>query len=113
MSKRLYALCAAALFTLSLSSAPAHAEDGVWKVGTSYVVRFEKLDLSKPADRQTLLGQVERTAVRACSTLRPATRRAACATDTVNTIMKSADPGLRASLDVARFERDGVMQAAR
>jgi UrcA family protein len=113
MSKRLFALCAAALFTLTVSSAPAHAEDGVWKVGTSYVVRFEKLDLSKPGDRQILLGQVERTAARACKALRPAARRTACAADTVSSILKSADPGLRASLDTARFERDGVMQAAR
>jgi UrcA family protein len=113
MSKRLNALGAATLLTLTLSSAPAHAEDGVWKVGIGYVVRFEKLDLSKPADRQALLGQVERTAAKACSGLRPAARRAACATDTVSAIMKSAEPGLRASLDTARFERDGVMQAAR
>ena len=113
MSRHLLVLSAAALLTLTVSSAPAHAEDGVWKVGTGYVVRFEKLDLSKPADRQALLGQVERTAAKACNALRPAARRTACAADTVSSILKSADPGLRASLDTARFERDGVMQAAR
>jgi UrcA family protein len=113
MSRHPFAVCAAALFALSLSSAPVHAEDGVWKVGTSYVVRFEKLDLSKPADRQALLSQVERAAARACSGLRPAAKRTSCAAETVRSIKMSAEPALRASLDAAHFERDGVIQAAR
>ena len=113
MSIRLTALCAAALLSVTVSVAPAQAEDGVWKVGSGYVVRFERLDLARPADRQVLLAQVERAAAKVCHGLRPATKRTACAETTLRQMMKSADPGLRASLDVARFERDGVMQAAR
>lgn len=113
MSNRQLFLCAAALFTLTVSSGPANAEDGVWKVGNGYVIRFEKLDLGNPADRQILLGQIERAAAKACSGVRPATKRTACTTDALQSAMKSANPTLRATLDVARFERDGVMQAAR
>ena len=113
MSVRLQCLAAGGLLILAIGVAPAHAEDGVWKVGTGYVVRFEKLDLRKAEDRQTLLGQVERTAVKACRGLRPATRRMACADDTVRSVMNSVEPSLRASLDVARYERDGVKQATR
>ena len=113
MTIRFAALCAAALLSAGLAAAPAQAEDGVWKVGTGYVVRFEKLDLARPADRQVLLAQVERAAAKVCSGLRPAARRTACADSTVREMMNAADPALRASLDVARFERDGVMQAAR
>jgi UrcA family protein len=113
MSVRFQALAATTLLTLAIGVAPAHAEDGVWKVGTGYVIRFEKLDLRKAEDRQTLLGQVERTAAKACRGMRPATARMACAEETLRSIMKSVEPSLRASLDVARFERDGVMQASR
>jgi UrcA family protein len=105
--------CLIALAPLALSASPARAEDGVWKVGTGYVIRFEKLDLTRAADRQILLGQVEQAAEKACQGFRPTARREACAVGAVQTMMKSAAPGLRASLDVARFERDGLMQASR
>src|SRR5690348_13871515 len=46
----------ATLATFALP-ATALAEDGAWKVGSSYVIRFEKLDTSTPAGRATLLAQ--------------------------------------------------------
>jgi UrcA family protein len=99
--------------TLAATALPAHAEDGVWKVGTGYVVRFENLDLSQPADRQILLAQIERAAQKACETVRTQARRRACASEAVATSTKALSPNLRASLDVARFERDGQQQAQR
>lgn len=98
---------------LTLTALPAHAADGVWKVGTGYVVRFESLDLSLPADRQVLLSQIERAAEKACDGVRTEARRRACASDAVAQSTKALSPNLRASLDVARFERDGQQQAQR
>lgn len=98
---------------LAMTTLPAQADDGVWKVGTGYVVRFEGLDLSLPADRQILLSQIERAAEKACDGLRTEARRRACASDAVAQSTKALSPNLRASLDVARFERDGQQQAQR
>lgn len=98
---------------LAITALPAHADDGVWKVGTGYVVRFESLDLSLPADRQVLLAQIERAAEKACDGLRTEARRHACAADAISQSTKALSPNLRASLDVARFERDGQQQAQR
>ena len=36
------------------------AEAQVWKVGSTYVIRHQHLDLDRPADRLALLVQVER-----------------------------------------------------
>lgn len=113
MPTRIHVLCAATLLACALPAAPACAEDGVWKVGTGYVIRFEKLDLANPFDRQVLLSQVEKTAERVCKGERTKARRDACADETIRSIKDSIEPGLRASLDVARFERDGVQQAQR
>ena len=92
---------------------PAHADDGVWKVGNSYVIRFEQLDLAHPTDRQLLLSQVERAAAKLCEGQRPLTRRRACAAEAVSHSSKALPPHLRAGLDIARFERDGQQQAQR
>jgi len=98
---------------LAAAVAPSHADDGVWKVGTGYVVRFESLDLSLPGDRQVLLSQIERAAEKACDGLRTEARRRDCAADAISQSIKTLSPNLRASLDVARFERDGQQQAQR
>ncbi len=113
MSARIKTIVAAALVASALAAAPAQAEDGVWKVGQGYVIRFERLDLSRAIDRQVLLAQVEHAAKKVCKGQRPANRRDACAADTLRSIKESAGPSLSATLDVARFERDGVMQAQR
>lgn len=104
--------CLGLALAVTAAALPAQAEDGVWKVGTGYVVRFENLDLSEPADRQVLLAQIERAAAKACEGQLPNKRRA-CAVEAIATATKGFSPGLRASLDVARFERDGQMQAQR
>jgi UrcA family protein len=98
---------------LSATALPAQADDGVWKVGTGYVVRFESLDLSQPEDRQILLAQIERAAQKACEDVRTQARRRACASDAVTQSTKALSPAMRASIDVARFERDGQQQAQR
>jgi UrcA family protein len=113
MSIRLPATAAATLIALTLGAPRAHAEDGVWKVGTGYVIRFEKLDLTRPADRQILLAQVERAASRLCEGEHTTNRRRSCARQTLADVEAKLDLGLRASLDVARFERDGIQQAQR
>lgn len=113
MPTRIHTLIAATLISLSLPAAPAHAEDGIWKVGTGYVIRLETLDLSRAMDRQTLLTQVERTAEKLCRGERPAIAREACQAETIRSMKESAGPSLRATLDVARIERDGVQQAQR
>jgi len=113
MPTRIHALCAATLLAFASPVPSAHADDGVWKVGQGYVIRFETLDLSRAADRQILLAQVEHVAAKLCAGERPATRRQACAAETIRSIKESAGASLSASLDVARFERDGVQQAQR
>jgi len=92
---------------------PAQADDGTWKVGNSYVIRFETLDLSQPTDRLILLSQVERAAQKLCEGQRPLTKRRACASDAVAHSSKALPSHLRAGLDIARFERDGQQQAQR
>jgi UrcA family protein len=113
MSIRPGAACVASVCFLMLPAPPAHAEDGVWKVGAGYVVRFENLDLTKTSDRRVLLEQVELAAAKACRGLRPAAKRMACARDAIRSVANVAGPSLSATLDVARFERDGLLQAAR
>lgn len=98
---------------LAAAALPASAEDGVWKVGASYVIRFDQLDMSQAADRRVLLAQVERAAEKLCEGQRPLARRRACAADAVAKSSSTLGPALRASLDVARFERDGQQQAQR
>jgi UrcA family protein len=108
MSVRLTLLAAA---MLALAPA-ASAEDGAWKVGSTYVIRFEGLDLSRAGDRQILLAQVERSATRLCAGESPARRRNACAKDAIAAALTAA-PALQATLSLARLERDGLQQAQR
>jgi UrcA family protein len=98
---------------IAAATLPAQADDGVWKVGSGYVIRFEQLDISQPTDRQILLSQVERAAAKLCEGQRPLTKRRACAADAVSHSSKALPPHLRAGLDIARFERDGQQQAQR
>lgn len=88
------------------------AEDGAWKVGSSYVIRFEKLDLSNPVDRQILLSQVERSAAKLCVGERTRGRQQSCASKAIDQAL-AANPDIRATIYIARLERDGVQQAQR
>lgn len=105
--------CLSTLIAAGGLALPAQADDGVWKVGNSYVIRFETLDLSQPTDRQVLLSQVERAAQKLCEGQRPLSSRRACAADSVSQSSKILPPHVRAGLDIARFERDGQQQAQR
>ena len=105
------ALAATTLLALALPAA-AHAEDGAWKVGSSYVVRFEKLDLSSPVDRQILLAQVERSASKLCVGERTRVRQQRCSKQAIDNAL-AATPDIRASIQIARLERDGVQLATR
>lgn len=102
---------AAALFAFALPPA-AQAEDGAWKVGSTYVVRFDKLDLSRPADRQILLAQVERSATKLCEGVRTKAKRQSCKDEAIKTSLAKA-PDLDTAIQLARLERDGVQQAQR
>lgn len=113
MPTRIKTFVSVTLLALALPVPPARAEDGIWKVGGGYVIRFEKLDLSRATDRLTLLSQVEQTAEKLCRGERPATAREACKAETVRSMSKSGGPNLQASIEIARFERDGVQQAQR
>lgn len=105
-------LAALALFTASIA-APAFAEDGAWKVGSSYVIRFEQLDLSQPADRKALLTQVERSAMKLCDAQRTRARKERCATSAIKATLDQSPSEVRSAVTLARIERDGSAQAAR
>jgi UrcA family protein len=111
MTMRLRLVLAAAVLGLALP-ASAHAEDGAWKVGSSYVIRFEKLDLSSAIDRQILLAQVERAAGKLCTGERTRGRKQACTAKAVEASL-AATPELRSTIQIARLERDRVQQAQR
>lgn len=111
MTHRFRLALAATLLVFALPPA-AHAEDGAWKVGSSYVVRFDKLDLSSSADRQILLAQVERSAVKLCEGIRTKAKRQSCADEAIKTSLAKA-PDLHTAIQIARLERDGIQQAQR
>lgn len=113
MPRPIRPLLAFAFAAVVAPSVSAQARGGVWKVGDGYVIRLENADLSRPADRQLLLAQIERAAAQLCRGQRPQSRRDACAGDAVRTMMDTAEPAVRAGYDVARFERDGTIQAQR
>lgn len=104
---------AAGLAMLGLSASPAVAEDGAWKVGDSYVVRFQHLDLAQPADRQALLVQLERSAKKLCMVQRTRGRQQACAASTIEAALSSVPARVQKAVQTARLERDGIQQAQR
>lgn len=111
MTTRLRLALAAAVLAFALP-ATAHADDGAWKVGSSYVIRFEQLDLSNAIDRQILLAQVERAAGKLCVGEQTRGRKQACTARAVEASL-AATPELRITIQIARFERDRVQQAQR
>lgn len=112
LSLRVRTAFAAAMLAAALPAAPAHADDGAWRVGSSYVVRFEKLDLSNPADRAILLAQVERSAAKLCEGVRSRGKQRACAAEAVKSAMAKS-PDIAATIQIARLERDNQQQAQR
>jgi UrcA family protein len=111
MSVRTRFALVATLATLALPAA-AFAEDGAWKVGSSYVIRFEKLDTSTAAGRAILLAQMERSAAKLCEGVSTRAKRQACAAEAVKSALAKT-PDLAGTIQLARLERDGQQQAQR
>ncbi len=102
----------ASLAILGLTfTASASAE--VWKVGSTYVIRYQHLDLARPADRQALLIQVERSAARLCEGVRPRAKREACTQGAISESLKTASIKVRDAVQTAQLERDRQQQAQR
>jgi len=112
MNAKHAAIVALAVLGLPLAL-PAHAEPGAWKVGASYVIRFEHLDLDQPRDRLALLTQVERSAGKLCEGVRTKVRREACADAAVSSALSAARAEVRMAVQTARIERDSQQQAQR
>ena len=109
---RLRLTCAAAFAVVALLAPAANAEDGAWRVGSSYVIRFEKLDLSTASGRATLLAQVERSAAKLCEGVQTRAKRQACAAEAVKAVLTKT-PDIAGTIQLARLERDGQQQAQR
>jgi UrcA family protein len=91
--------------------APASAQ--AWKVGSTYVIRHQHLDLDRPADRLALLVQVERSAAKLCKGVRGKAKREACTLDSISGSLQVAPAQVRTAVQTARLERDGQQQAQR
>lgn len=113
MAQKLVLHVAAFAACLGVLAPSAVADDGAWKVGGAYVIRFEHLDLSRPADRQALLVQIEKSAAKLCQGLRTRARQQACAADAVQKSLSAAPASLQKTVETARLERDGQQQAGR
>jgi UrcA family protein len=92
-------------------AAPAGAQ--AWKVGSTYVIRHQHLDLDRPADRLALLVQVERSATKLCEGVRTNAKRQACREASIAESLAAASPEVRGAVRTARLERDGEKQAQR
>jgi UrcA family protein len=102
----------ASLAVLALGfAAPASAQ--AWKVGSTYVIRHQHLDLARPADRLALLIQVERSAAKLCEGVRTNAKRRACVESSVAESLRAAPAEVRGAVQTARLERDGQKQAQR
>jgi UrcA family protein len=115
MRNKLYskpAVIMASLAVLALCfQAPAQAE--TWKVGSTYVIRHQHLDLDRPSDRLALLVQVERSAARLCEGIRTKAKRQACTEGSIVESLNAAPAHVRGAVQTARLERDGHQQAQR
>jgi len=101
--------CFASLFL----NPAASAQDGVWKVGSKHVIRFQHLDLGQPADRQALLKQIERVASRLCEDELNRRRETACVESAVASTLKSVPDHIRKAVETALVERNNEQQAHR
>jgi UrcA family protein len=113
--RNLNAKAAAFMASLAVASigltAPATAQ--AWKVGSTYVIRHQHLDLGRPADRLALLVQVERSAGKLCEGVRTNVKRRACVESSIAESLNAAPAEVRRAVQTARLERDGQRQAQR
>ena len=89
------------------------AEAQAWKVGSTYVIRHQHLDLDRPADRLALLVQVERAAAKLCEGVRTKAKREACTQASIAETLAATPANVRSAAQLARLERDGEKQAQR
>ena len=115
MRKRLIAKPAAIMASFAMLglclAAPADAQ--AWKVGSTYVIRHQHLDLSRPADRLALLVQVEWAASKLCQTVRTKAKRQACVEASIAETLAATPDHVRSAASLARLEGDGEQQALR
>jgi UrcA family protein len=111
-AKRILPATAVAAAALVFGQA-ATAADGVWKVGNSYVVRYEALDLATVEGRAGLLDMIETAARRLCRGQASKRARDACFSDTVAAATVSASAQAREALVQAAAERGDQGLAAR
>lgn len=98
---------AAAALVGVVGCAQAGAADGVWRVGNSFVVRFDALDLARAEDRQELLAMVESAGRRLCRHEVGRAKREACAADAVAAALEAVGPDVARAVEQARAERAG------
>jgi UrcA family protein len=111
-AKRILQAIALAAAVLASTSA-AQAADGVWKVGSGFVVRYESLDLEAAQGRAELLGMIETAASRLCRDEATRARRETCFADAVAQATAAADGRAQVALSQARIERGELQMAAR
>jgi UrcA family protein len=110
--KRL-ATVAAGIAVLALPSAGNAYADGPRKVGDTWVVRYQHLDLGRPGDRASLLRQLERATAKACGGQRTRARREACTEHALTASLDTVPVEVRQAIQTALLERDGEQQARR
>jgi UrcA family protein len=97
----------AAALGLVLAVPAAHGADGVWRVGSSsYVIRYDSLDLAVATDRQELLDLIDTGARRLCRNERGRARRDQCEAGAVEGALADASRSVRDAVALARGERE-------
>lgn len=96
---------ALAAITLAALSGNAAAEDRVVYRDGAYVMTFEKVDLSRSADRQRMLAVIQESGERTCAAELTRTGRATCVQDYVAATIKSI---ARADVQSALAEAQGA-----
>jgi UrcA family protein len=99
-----------AMLALGFAS-PANAQ--AWKVGSTYVIHHQHLDLDRPADRLALVIQIERSAAKLCEGVRTKAKQRACTESSIAESLNAAPAEVRSAVQTAHPERDGQLQARR
>lgn len=94
-------------------ASPALAQDeGPWRVGETYVVRHQALDLATPTGRARLLAAIEGAANRVCAPYATRGGRKACREQAVERALDRT-PQVRTVIATARLERGDTRLALR
>lgn len=107
------AALAAAVIAPAFTPVAAQASDNVWNVGGDQVVRYQDLDLAKPADQQRLIDRIETASERACRDVRPFRDRDTCVEMSVKTAIASLPLNERPVIRTAMSMRQGGQLTSR